>query len=251
MKVKHLIIIVSMFISVDAYSQEIISVLKDFYMDADMDCYTAMAKKRMMDEHYLRGKWSSIYQEYAPSPDIVLNKNNSVPILNVKFINTKDYNYFDDMYDHITIDSVWAFTFFRVDKRMKVDAVINLAMPSSTYFIDKTDFAGNTKGTTRLLKRINKNNPELILRCAALMGGFGKYVDDGYMYIKGDKIYKYVMYDRKSYELNDYFRNFLRIEDTRCYLNITYIPLIYQKDENSRHTGNAPENEKMICPQQW
>jgi hypothetical protein len=243
MKTKFLITTGLVLYCVNLHSQDIINVLKNFYGKADIDCYIEKVQKRMHEEHNLLGQWDSLHRLYIPPPDINLSQSILTPILNIQFVNTENYSYSDNIYDYITIDSVWAFSFVYIDKNKKVYASINFAEPYRTYNI------GNKQSEEiKLIKKISGYNPELILRCAIIAGGFGNMYDDGYMYIKGDKIYKYIMYNGKSCELNEYFQNYPRIEDTRKYLNHSYIPLIFQKETDERRTGNAPENEKMICP---
>ena len=254
MKIKYLFIIAGVFLSNNTYSQEIINVIKDFYKNADMNCYIDKAQKRMMEEYELiaqQSQWDSIFRSHVPPPNIDLHQGNTIPILNIQFVNTENYSYTNNIYNYITIDSIWAFTFFHIDKRMKINAIVNNAATYVTYFIYDKKSRYDRKWQyeeTKFLKSINKQKPELILRCAIISGGFGKKFDDGYMYVKDDKIYKYVMHNGKSYELNEYFR-MTHLENTRSYLNLSYIPLIYQKEErDTRRTGNAPKNEMMICP---
>ena len=254
--------VAGMFLGINTYSQDIVSVIKDFYKNADMNCYINKAQKRMMEEYKLLAQWDSIYGVHYPPPEIDLHQSIIVPVLNVQFLNMENYNYSDDIYDYIAIDSVWVFSFVCVDKKIKEYAAVNFPAPSGSYYeINNLPKAFRKKSNLIMIKNlINRHKPELILRCAKLAGGIGgkKACDDGYMYIKGDKIYKFVMYDGKSYELNEFFRkgprtdsiyDYLNLDNIRLYLCKSYIPLIYRKDErDSRRTGNAPENEKMICP---
>jgi|GEM_PF-1713603 len=276
--IKYLFLAAGMFLGIDSYSQDIVSVMKDFYNTANMDCYIDKAQQRMMKEYDLRCKrLTDFYISYCKKyennssnisycqkylqhgditgfplplpPNIDLNQSNTVPILNIQFVNTENYNYSDNIYNYITIDSVWMFSFAYVDKRMNVKAFVNYAAPHQLYWLEPCK---------KYLKGINKYKPDLILRCAALAGGIGNISDDGLMYIKDGKIYKYMEYNGKSYELNDFFRRdpcpdnidcYLNLDNIRRYLNQSYIPLIYQKGGVSkRRTNNAPENEKMICP---
>ncbi len=196
----------------------------------------------------MKKRFRSVVRVHVPPPKIDLHQSNTVPILNIQFVNTGNYNYFDNIYDYITIDSTWAFTFAYIDKQMNIKAFVNYAASNGSYW-DISDRKSPYKEHKQIIKKISKYEPDLILRSAMLGGGFGVMYDDGFMYIKGNKIYKFIMNSGKSYELNEYFRNYLRIDDIHRYLDFSYIPLIYNKeDKNKRRTGNARENEKIICP---
>jgi len=264
MKIKILIITGIFFLN-NSFSQDIVKSIMDFYNNADMICYKDNAQKRMMIEYNLFCQWDSIYRLHSTPPDIDLHKSKTVPVLNIQFVNTVNYEFSDDIYNNISIDSVWCFSFFCVDKRNNIYAGVNFANPHISFWENKDLFKANKK-EKHLYKKINKYKPDLILRCAMLSGGIGKKLyDDGYMFIKGDKIYKYMFYKGKVYELNDFFRRNSCPDNPYCYLNLsnirrflsqTYIPIIFQNFDNDyrktnndlRSSGNSPNNEKMICP---
>jgi hypothetical protein len=66
------------------------------------------------------------------------------------------------------------------------------------------------------------------------------------MYVKNGKIYVYRVYEKDIYELNEYIRKFYSLERIRN-LNYRFIPLHYQRGKSTRKTGNAPEDQKIIC----
>jgi hypothetical protein len=219
-----------------AHSQNIVEELREFYANADMDCYKDKVQKRITTQRDLFYQWDL----YFPPP---LQQSNTVPILNIQFVNMENFSFSDGIYNYITIDSVWIFSFIYVDKKMTAYAFSNFPAPFRSY--------GNAENimSKQLIKNIRKQQPELILYCFALDSGFGKIFNNGFMYLKGDKIYIYDKYDKKNYELDGYFREFFRLRDVRQ-INYTCLPIEYQDEacDSFRRTGSTPEEWKMICP---
>lgn len=249
MKTKYLILIgFGLFFCNSIYSQNIIDQLKQFYKNADMDCYINKIQKNVNDFFILDNKnWGR--DKYGILPlKIELHKEEIVPMLTIQFINTETFNFGDDIYNYITIDSCIVFTLACVDKKMNVTAIANFFDGVNGYDdIDKNFKFKNIFMKIKfkhIIKNINKQKPELILYCH-ILNGWSDY--NGFMYIKNGKIYVYRLYEKDIYELNDYIRKFFSLDRIRS-LNYSFIPMIYQKDESSRLTGHTPENEKLICP---
>jgi len=99
------------------------------------------------------------------------------------------------------------------------------------------------KQFSRVIVNITKQNPELILYSHSLEGWND---DNGFMYIKGDKIYVYNVPNGKIFELNDFIQKFYSLKRARE-LNLEFIPILYSDCISTRRTGHAPENEIMIC----
>ncbi|MDR0604703.1 MAG: hypothetical protein LBG80_10410 [Bacteroidales bacterium] len=247
MKTRCLILIGLFFVN-GLYSQDIISQLKKFYEEADMDCYLDKAQKNIIEDYIVQCQWWGIDTIIKPLPQIDLNKDNTVPMLTIQFVDTETFNYSDDIYNYITIDSSRVFMFAYIDKKMNVIAFVNFFDGIYAYF-DMSDNKSpfKTKKQRKLkkvIKHINELQPEQILYCSALSGF---HDDNGFMYIKDGKIYVYRVVEGDIFELNEYIRKFFDLERISR-LNYTFIPSIYIKEESTRRTGNTPENEKMLCP---
>jgi hypothetical protein len=257
MESKYLIIIGLLFCS-NIYSQDkIISQIKEFVANADMDCYMNSAQKNIIHDYELRCKDirdlyisrndtinSSSSAILPPPPQIDLSKVNTVPMLAIQFVNTENFNYGDNIYNYIAIDSTIVFTFACVDKKMNVYAFANYIDGIHPYQEVK-QFKRKHK---QVVKNINKQQPELLLCCNALsvdcIGCDTGYY--GYLYLKNDKIYVYRPYDADIIELNDYIHRFSL--NTIRNLNRVPIPRIYGGGIGEmRRTGNAPKDELKIC----
>ncbi len=214
MKIKYIVLITIGFLFCNnTYSQNIIEQLKQFYKNADMDCYIDKIQNNVNDFFVLENKiWGR--DKYGISPQkIELKKDEIVPMLTIQFVNTDTFNLSDDIYNYITIDSVIVFTIACIDKKKNVKAFANFFDGINGYFeVDKCPFKSIFK---RIIKKIYKQKPELILYSHVLCGF---HDNNGFMFIKKGKIYVY------------------RVED------------IQKGNKVTRRTGSVPENEKIICP---
>lgn len=230
------------------HSQNVTDQLLQFYNDADMDCYLAKIQKNINDYFVLDNKiWGR--DKYGILPQrIELHKDEIVPMLTIQFVNTDSFNFNDDIYNYITIDSSIVFTLACVDKKMNVTAFAHFFDGVNGYWnIEKIFQCKNffkEKKLNHIIKNINKKDPELILY-SKVLSDF--HDNNGFMYVKNGKIYVYRVIEKDIYELNDYIRRFFSINRIRK-LNYSYIPIIYQNDQSTRRTGHTPENEKIICP---
>jgi len=251
MKTKYGVLIgFGLFFCNSIYSQNIIGQLKQFYKNADMDCYLAKIQKNVNDYFILDNKnWGR--DKYGILPQkIELHKNEIVPMLTIQFVNTDSFNFDKDIYNYITIDSTIVFTLACVDKKMNVTAFANFFDGVNGYWnIEKIFQYKNffkEKKLNHIIKNINKQNPELILFCHSLLG-FGFLGNNGFMFVKNGKIYVYRVIEKDIYELNDYLRKFFSLDLIRS-LNYAFIPVIYKNDQSTRRTGHTPKDEKIICP---
>jgi hypothetical protein len=237
------IILFGIFFCVNSYSQDIINQLKQFHEEADINCYKNKAQNNIKTEYDSLYQWWNITDTtWLPIPKIDLHKERAIPMLAIQFINTEKFDYSDNIYNYITIDSSIVFTFACTDKKMNVYAFVNFFDGKHVYF----EVSGRTKEAQRLkmiIKNINKQHPELILFCSALMG-FSN--NNGFMYIKDGKIFVYNIIDDSIFELNEYIRKFYSLSSIRRFNYVT-IPIMYEKDETTRRTGNTSANEVNIC----
>lgn len=248
MKTKFFVLIgFGLFFCYNIYAQNITEQLKQFYKNADMVCYMAKIQKNVNDYFILDNKiWGRDKYGIFP-PKIELHKEEIVPMLTIQFVNTDSYNYNDDIYNYIAIDSSIVFTLACVDKKMNVYAFANFFYWASGYyeFEDDPSFKNICKKMNfkHIIKNINKQKPEIILYSNVLCGF---HDNNGFMYIKNGKIYIYRVIEKDIYELNDYIRKFFSLDRIRE-LNYSYIPIIYQPDQSPRRTGHTPEDQKIIC----
>lgn len=249
MKIKHVVLIcVNVFLSNNIYSQNIVNQLKQFYENADMDCYTTKVQKNVNDYFELDNKnWGR--DKYGILPrKIILQKEAILPLLTIQFINTDSFNYSANIYNYIAIDSAIVFTLACIDKKNNVSSFAHFFDGVNGYYeINEDPLFHNflkKRKFKHIIKNINKQNPELILYSSVLCGFHDV---NGFMFVKKEKIFVYRVLENDIYELNDYIRQFFSLDRIRR-LNYTFIPIIHQNEQSTRYTGHTPENEKMICP---
>jgi len=249
MRTKYFVLMVfGLFFCNGVYAQSIIEQLKQFYKNADMDCYIAKIQKNVNDFFIIENQMFGA-DKYGIQPrKFEIQKEKIVPMLTIQFVNTDSFNLNEDIYNYITIDSSIVFTLACVDKSMNVTAFAHFIDWVSGYDeIDKDPSIKNFHVRMKfkhVIKNINKQKPEIILYSNVLRGF---YDANGFMYIKNGKIYVYRIIEKDVYELNDYIRRFFSLDRIRE-LNYSYIPIIYQLDQSPRRTGHTLENEKIICP---
>jgi hypothetical protein len=249
MRTKYLVLMgFGLFFCNSIYSQGIVYKLKQFYQNADMDCYIAKIQKNVNDYFVLDNKIWGRDKHGIPPQKIELHKEEIVPMLTIQFINTDSFNFNDNIYNHIAIDSSIVFTLACIDKKMNVTAFAHFFEWASGYYeIDKDPSIKNSHERMKfkhIIKNINKQKPEMILYSNVLCG---YHDDNGFMFVKNGKIYVYRVIEKDVYELNDYIQKFFSLDRIRE-LNYSYKPIIYQLDQSPRRTGHALENEKIICP---
>jgi len=251
MKTRYLLIF-AMFTYQSLQSQNVVSTLKNFYNNAPFDCYIDKIKKNILDEYNLSSQGLTLFRK-PPVNEINLRSDNTVFMLTIQFVKTESFNYNDDIYNYISIDSSRVFTIACVDKMMNVHAFANYFEGLYTYYDVKRDHPNRNylsiKKLSQVIKNIKKHDPELILYCHTLLssrGLVGRWDDNGFMYIKDNKIYVYNVPDGKIFELNDFVHKFYSLERVHN-LNVEFIPILHQDCKNTRRTGHTPENEKMMC----
>ncbi|MEI6752543.1 MAG: hypothetical protein WCK78_05185 [Paludibacter sp.] len=242
------ILLLAVFFNQLVYSQSIINELKKFYHNAPIDCYIDKIKKNIMDEDALHSQ-GLLFPTLIPPTKINLNKDNIVPILTIQFVGTENFNYGNNIYNHICIDSSRVFMMACVDNNMNVYGFANYFGGFHTYYdvkFDETISSPIVKLKLKhLIRNINKQNPELILYCHVL-AGWGDNSYNGFMFIKGNNIYVYNFPNGKIFELNNFIHKYYSLKRVRD-LNHEFIPIIYSNCSATRRTGHTPENEKMIC----
>ncbi|MCD2424455.1 hypothetical protein LQ567_16870 [Niabella pedocola] len=256
-------------------AQAVVEQLKRFYKKADVNCYLAKIEKNVNDYFVLENKNWGRDKNGIPPDKVDLHDNKIVyyrygnggklshkdeykvvPMLTVQFVDTESLKEKEDIYKHITIDSSIIFTLACVDDKMKTMAFANFYGGTFGYLDLEQGF--NRKGSLNIpnlkqvINNINKHNPELILYSQALAthsnGVTGTSDSNGFMFIKNGKIYVFRVNERDVYELNDFINKFFTLNRIRD-LNEASVPLIYQKGELTRRTGNTPEMEKLSCPE--
>lgn len=248
------ILIISLIIScAKAMSQtEIINTLKDFYSKADFRCYD----QKIQQDLNRFNVWltdslpilkSPLFIEYRAA-NIDLQKEKKIHILAVTFANTENYQYGNNIYNHIIIDSLRTFIVACVDDKMNLTGLTDISEKGT--FIDlKDDFYYPRKkrrhSIRQTLKNINKENPDLILFCDAFFSSF--------LYVKNNLIYVYNISDGSKKELNEVVKectdiNIIRNSNkivrplTKRFKNTDFLSIFYRK------TGHTPPDEVRICP---
>jgi hypothetical protein len=241
MKIRYLVLIGLLFCK-DVFSQNIVSELKIFYNNANIECYLEKIQDNIMNCHAAQCDAWGVDKSVCPPPEIDLRKERIVSMLDIQFVDMETFDYNDDIYNHITIDSIRVFTIACVDEKMNVFAFANYF--DGIYAYTDLKLQKGDKKLKQVIKNINKQQPELILFCHALMG-FHDF--NGFMYIKKGKIYVYRVNENDIFELNDYIRKFFSLERIRK-LSYMFVPFIYRDKESSRRAGDTPLNEIGICP---
>lgn len=211
-------------------SQHITDQLKQFYNNADRDCYLAKIQKNVNDYFVLDNESWGRDKYGIPPQKIELHKEEIVPMLTIQFVNTDSFNLDDDIYNYIAIDSSIVFTLACVDKRMNVNAFAHFFDGINGYYEFYKD-----PSIKRVIKNIQKQKPELILYNHVLCGF---HDNNGFMFVKNGKIYVYRIDEKDIYELNDYMRRFYSLDRIRR-LNYAFIPIIYQNGKSTRRTGST------------
>lgn len=112
-----------MFTYQTSHSKNVVTELKHFYNNAPLDCYIDKIKKNIMVEYNLRCQGLSLFR-IPPLDEINLNKDNTVFMLAIQFVNTETFNLGDDIYNYISIDSTRVFTLACVDNKKNVYAFV-------------------------------------------------------------------------------------------------------------------------------
>lgn len=212
---KHCVsMIILLFSNFHVYPTDIVNELKSFREKADMDCFMSKIETHINQYfvEYNRG-WGLDRYNIVPQK-INLQKEKYLPMLTIQFVDTERYNYNQDIYDYISIDSTIVFTLACVDKKMNVSAFANYFDGVNGY-IELNDLRYKTKKRVRLksiIKNISKQEPEMILYCNSLAGF---HDDNGFLFIKNNKIYVYRVVERDIYELNYYLKKFFSLERIR------------------------------------
>ncbi|GHV35130.1 hypothetical protein FACS1894178_4050 [Bacteroidia bacterium] len=253
---KNIILIIVILLPANIYSQhKILQQLKDFYNSSDIECYKHIAQNNLEEDVRVVCSWwfnaknMGIDTCIPYHEKINLYSENLIPLLTIQFINTSNFSTNDNIYDYIAIDSSIVYTFACVDnKKMYIKyfvnffdgvyAFCNLQSKSSAFLSNKD------KKLQNVIKNMQKLEPELILYSHSIRGF---HDNNGFMYIKNDKIYVYRVVEKDSIELNEYLTRYFSLKSIRS-LNRTFIPSIFIKETTHRYTGNTPLEEIMLCP---
>jgi hypothetical protein len=187
MKTKDLILLlVGLLFCGNAFSQDVISRLKTFYDEADMDYYTGIIEKNVWDWYKAQCvKWNVAESVNPPRTDLL--KGNTVPMLAVQFVDMEDFDLGENIYDHITIDSTRVFTLACVDNQIKVQAFANYYDGTYAWMDLNSVRPGDIEILGQVIKNINEQQPELILFCHSMkrprdLNSF-MYIKDGLIYV--------------------------------------------------------------------
>jgi hypothetical protein len=228
----------------NVFSQDIVSELKKFYREADMDYYTAKIEKNVWDCYKAQcEKWK--VDESVNPPRTEQLKGKTVRMLAVQFVDMDTFQLSDNIYGHITIDSTRVFTLACVDEEMNVLAFANYYDGEYAWADIKSLRPTDTLQLRTVIKNIQARQPELILFCHSLR----KPNDlNAFMYVKEGEIYVYRVREGDAFELNNYVRQFLGMEEIRR-LNYIAVPFVYQfyeKEASIRRTENTPKSLKIL-----
>lgn len=239
-----ILLIIGLLFCRNMFSQDIITRLKTFYNEADMDYYTGIIEKNVWDCYKAQcEKWN--VSESVNPPRVELLKGKTVPMLTVEFINMEDFDYDQTIYDHITIDSNRVFTLACVDDEMKVLALANYYDGTYAWTDLNSVRPGEIEILGEVIKNINERQPELILFCHSLK----KPRDlNSFMYIKDGLIYVYRVKEDDVLELNNYVGQYLTNEEIRDlgYTATPFINQFYQEEAPRRRTGTTPTDRNML-----
>ena len=187
-----------------ANAQNTIENFKNFVNNADLVCY----EQKIQHDLNKFDKWLTDSAEFLKNnfyvmdfkpENVNLTKENKIFVLAITPFNTRIYNYNDNIYDYLVIDSLRTFIIVCVDDKMRVTGITDVEKPG-TFMKVNDDFYFTKKKRNQVKKciiNIKKKNPDLILFCTDWTNSL--------LYIKGDKIYFYHMRTGKSKELNEYF----------------------------------------------
>jgi hypothetical protein len=251
MKTKYFILAGLFFVN-GLYSQNIVRQLKEFYANADLACYEQKIQEDLIkfDSFLVNTVLPRTeilpYCPYRPA-NIDLSKESKIFVLAVSLANTEQYNYEDNIYDYLIIDSLRTFIIVCVDDKMNVKGFTDTEERGT--FIDiKDDFYFPSKKHRRqirkIIKNINTENPDLILYCENW---------DTFLYIKGDIIYLYHIEKGTSQEFNECIREYQDINMIRR-SNFILWPLNKELEAVGNYsiayrlTGHTPPDEVRMCP---
>lgn len=198
------------FCSGNIFSQNKIEQFRQFYNDADFAYYEQKIQQDLnkFDKWYIDSlpllDTLSYSKRLLFKPNNVDLKNeNKIFALAVSLKNKEDPNIYDNIYDHLIIDSLRTFIIVCVDDKMNVTGMTDIEKPG--VFIDlKDNFYYSKKNRNRLrkiIKNIKKEDPEIIMYCYDLFRAF--------LYLKNNKLYRYDINTEKSQELHEYFTSSL------------------------------------------
>ena len=232
MKLRYLLYVSVLLFNSVAYSQNVVEQFKDFYTKSDFDCYIDSYQKECAirygenTEQFKERCWFSKF-----------NKENMVFILNVQFANTELYNFEDDIYNYLVVDSTMPFSIAFVDKKMNVSGIWTLSRYPYLSTVKKRDKIHRDQ-----LKEINKEDPELILFFPNIGVRGSSYLH----YIKDGKIYVFNLQSHISYELNKFTRS-----DFSSFTLSTVRQqsrIIDMQTNTVRYGGHTPSELVRVCP---
>lgn len=254
MRTKYLIFIVLFFCECVCAQHKIINQFKDFVAKADMVCYEQKIQKDLnkFDEWLIDSlpKLNKFGRVAVYRPENVdLQKENKIFALAVSLANTENYNFEDDIYDYLVIDSLRTFIIVCVDKKMNVIGITDVDEPG-TFNNLKDDFYYYPKKRRNeiraIIKNINKENPDLIMYCDNWWSSF--------LYIKDETIYCYNVKTGKSKEFNKEVRGCPSIDMVRTanILDTPYAVTFSGKSHSysNQITGHTSLDEMRLCPPQ-
>lgn len=252
MKTKYLTFIV-IFIGESIFAQDkIINQFKEFVANADMTCYEQKIQqdlynldKWLIDSFPILNKYGRV-TPYKPG-NVDLQKERKIFVLAVSLYNTENYNFDDNIYDYLIIDSLRTFIAICVDEKMNVTGITDVDEPGTFYDLKDNFYYWSKKRRNQIrtmIKNINKENPDLLLFCESWDGSF--------LYIKGEKIYQYIVKTGKSIEFNKHIRecpdiNLIRGSNRIGWPETKMFDVRYSFSSIYRYTGHTPPNEVRMC----
>ena len=226
---------------------KIINQLKDFSANSNLVWYEQKIQQDLNKyDEWLKNSYKNLTSHTYKPADIDLQKENKIFALAVALANTENYDFKDDIYDYLIIDSLRTFIIVCVDDKMNVTGITDLEEPGGFHRLDDLFFCSRTKERRnrirKIIKNINKEKPDLILYCENWLGAF--------LYIKNEKIYIYNLKTRSGREFNEYVRespnvNFIQRSNEMLW---PYSKEKERKGSIYRLTGHTPLHEVRLCP---
>ena len=245
MKTRDLILLlIGLLFCGNIFSQDIISRLKAFYNEADMNNYKGVIEKNVWDCYKAQcEKWN--VPESVNPPRTELLKGATVPMLAVQFVDMDGLKPDESIYDHIAIDSSRVFTLACVDDGMKVLAFANYYDGEYAWTDLNSVRPSEMEILGEVIGNINKRQPELILFCHSLRRPRDL---NGFMYVKDGLIHVYRLREDDEIELNEYVGRYFTNEEIRNlgYSATPFISQFYQKEAPRQRTGATPAAKNMI-----
>ncbi len=258
---KHVVIIILLLFgaSLNGFSQPVsVDSIIAFYKDADIECYKEIINNGMKSfDKWLADtfpKNTILHSSYSVS-DIDLREHNAIPIVALKYYNMDNISEYDDIYEHLIIDSTKCMILVPYDEENKPLGITDILGETYSYlsFRNKEDmhyYGDKAKHVKKYLKMCRKVVPDALVFIDNLYAKFG--------YVKDGKIMLVKYKQRRPIELNEFVKEICKHPESldlfrksdQIYLPESERERCDSKDavKNSyRLTGKTPKEKIRIC----